>query len=254
MSQDGIKFWGGATNPSGGPSIINVSATNPLPVNTASGGTGSVNLVQVGGSPIILGANVAAGSLPVALATDQSVSITGTATVSGTVVLGAGTAAIGSLTAGTAIIGKVGIDQTTDGTTNAVHLTAGTNTAGNFVPTGATTTGNSITSTIVANNTTATTIKGSAGTVYAIEVFNNSSTIAYLKVYNATTATAGSGTPAARYMIPAPAAGGGGGAVASYSIGDNYGTGITCIVTTGIADNDSTAPAASTYIYNVHYK
>ena len=34
--------------------------------------------------------------------------------------------------AGTALIGKVGIDQTTDGTTNAVHLTAGTNLAGMF--------------------------------------------------------------------------------------------------------------------------
>ena len=36
------------------------------------------------------------------------------------VILTAGSAAIGSLTAGTAIIGKVGIDQTTAGTTNAV--------------------------------------------------------------------------------------------------------------------------------------
>lgn len=37
-----------------------------------------------------------------------------------------------SIAAGTAIIGKVGIDQTTDGTTNAVHLTAGTNLVGKF--------------------------------------------------------------------------------------------------------------------------
>lgn len=37
-----------------------------------------------------------------------------------------------TLNAGTNIAGKVGIDQTTDGTTNAVHLTAGTNLAGKF--------------------------------------------------------------------------------------------------------------------------
>lgn len=40
----------------------------------------------------------------------------------GTVVIGAGSAAIGSLTAGTALIGKVGLDQTTPGTTNAVAI------------------------------------------------------------------------------------------------------------------------------------
>lgn len=37
---------------------------------------------------------------------------------------------IATIAAGTNIIGKVGIDQTTDGTTNAVHLTAGTNRVG----------------------------------------------------------------------------------------------------------------------------
>lgn len=36
------------------------------------------------------------------------------------------------LAVGSAIIGKVGIDQTTDGTTNAVHLVAGTALAGKF--------------------------------------------------------------------------------------------------------------------------
>jgi hypothetical protein len=50
------------------------------------------------------------------------------------VVLGAGSAAIGSLTAGAAIIGKVGIDQTTPGTTNGIQvnaaLPAGTNLMG----------------------------------------------------------------------------------------------------------------------------
>lgn len=37
-----------------------------------------------------------------------------------------------ALPAGTAVVGKVGIDQTTDGTTNAVHLVAGTALAGKF--------------------------------------------------------------------------------------------------------------------------
>lgn len=48
----------------------------------------------------------------------------GTGVLSASAVLTAGSAAIGSLTAGTAVIGKVGIDQTTPGTTNLVALAA----------------------------------------------------------------------------------------------------------------------------------
>lgn len=48
----------------------------------------------------------------------------GTGVVSTSTVLTTGSAAIGSLTAGSAIIGKVGIDQTTPGTTNLVALAA----------------------------------------------------------------------------------------------------------------------------------
>ena len=60
-----------------------------------------------------------------------------------------------------------------------------------------------ITSIQVLNNTTAIVISANPATLYAIEVANNSATIAYIKVYNAATATCGSGTPQARYMISA---------------------------------------------------
>lgn len=49
---------------------------------------------------------------------------TGTGVLTTSTVLTTGAAAIGSLTAGSAIIGKVGIDQTTPGTTNLVALAA----------------------------------------------------------------------------------------------------------------------------------
>lgn len=112
-----------------------------------------------------------------------------------------------------------------------------------------------VSSTIAANNTTAITIKTSGGTVYSVDAFNNGGTIAYVKLYNASAApTCGSGTPFARYMIPFGASSSGGGFNVSNINGDSYGLGIYMCITTGIADNDASAPAASTYIVNVHYK
>lgn len=139
--------------------------------------------------------------------------------------------------------------------TNVATITAlpsiptGANIIGAVTPAPRTSGGLLLSSTIIPNNTTAVVAKGSAGQVYHIEGFNNSATVAYLKVYNATSATAGSGTPVMRYMIPANS-----GFSLAYETGDAYGTGITFIVTTGITDADTTAPAANTIIINIHYK
>ena len=107
---------------------------------------------------------------------------------------------------------------------------------------------------IAANNTTAIVIKATGGTVYSVDAFNNGGTIAYVKLYNATTATCGSGTPQARYMIPFGASSSGGGFNVSNINGDAYANGVVMCITTGIADNDTSAPAASTYIVNVHLR
>ncbi len=177
-----------------------------LTTTAGGGGTAAVNLTQVSGAVISLGQTLNASSLPVALASDSSLAISGSVTASGSV-------------------------QSIAGTTG----------------------GMSVASAIVPNNVTAVVVKGSAGQVYAIECFNSSTTIAYLKIYDATSATAGAGTPTRRYLIPGPTAGGGGFTV-TYPTGDLYATGITYVVTTAIADNDTTAPAASTYIVQVHFK
>ena len=110
-----------------------------------------------------------------------------------------------------------------------------------------------ILSTIVANNTTAIVIKSTTGTVYSVEAFNNGTTLAYIKLYNASTATCGTGTPYARYLIPFGSSSSGGGFNISNINGDIFGDGIVMCVTTGIADNDTTAPAANAYIVNIHY-
>ena len=107
-----------------------------------------------------------------------------------------------------------------------------------------------VTSIQVANNTTAIVVSGPAA-LYGIQAFNNSSTIAYIKIYNAASATCGSGTPQARYMIPASTAVP---PIMENTNGDAYGAGIVVCVTTGYADTDTGAPAANEYIVNVHYK
>lgn len=108
----------------------------------------------------------------------------------------------------------------------------------------------SVRSWVVPANITPVVVKDSIGTLYGVEVSNNSATAAYLKLYNAGSGvTCGTGTPRARYLIPAN------GAVAYFVMnGDSYVEGITACVVTGIADDNSSAPAATTYTVNVHYK
>lgn len=78
-----------------------VNADGSINVVTGGSATQDVNLAQVAGATVATGHGVAAGTIRVELPTD-------------------GTGVVG-LTAGTAIIGKVGIDQTTLGTTNLVY-------------------------------------------------------------------------------------------------------------------------------------
>lgn len=107
----------------------------------------------------------------------------------------------------------------------------------------------SIASRIVPNNATASVVSAVPATLYGIQVSNNSATVAYLKLYNAATATCGSGTPFARYEIPASTS-----IDLSNTNGLAFAFGIVQCVTTGIADADTAVPAASTYIVNVYYK
>src|SRR6202012_2399104 len=100
---------------------------------SSGGGTASVNLTQVGGAAVALGSTTSSASLPVVIASDQaavSVKQATAANLNATVV-GTGTFAVQNTTAtpaGTNLIGKVGIDQTTPGTTNGVQTLSGSTT------------------------------------------------------------------------------------------------------------------------------
>jgi len=105
----------------------------------------------------------------------------------------------------------------------------------------------------LANTTNATVVKASAGQVYRIEAFNNSAVIAYLKFYDKATApTVGSDTVVWKVLIPASTSGTG--VALDEVMGLVFSTGIGYAVTTGIADSDTGAVAASAYIVDIGYK
>lgn len=240
-SSTGAPLWqpASAANPCpttatiSGSVTANSSATASANPTTVTAGTGralneslsSELYVQpsINGTQVPAGHGVAAAAMRVELPTD-------------------GTGVVG-LNAGSNVIGKMSIDQTTPGTTNAVQPIPGTSG------------GLSISRLQVAANTTSVAIKASAGQLYGIQAFNNGTAIAYIKLYNATqgSTTCGSGTPVYQGMIPAPSSGGGG-YVSANDLGIAFSTAITVCVTTGFADNDTTAPAASTYVINFTYK
>lgn len=118
--------------------------------------------------------------------------------------------------------------------------------------------GLSIQSAIVANNTTSVAVGTSAAhQLYGIDAYSlSSATPAFIKLYNATqgSTTCGSGTPVARFMIPASGGTSGSGAIFHDANGIAFSTALTYCITTGIADADTSTPAASTYLIDVSYK
>lgn len=172
-----------------------------------------------------------------------------------------------AIPAGTNIIGKVGIDQTTDGTTNlvvakqatAANLNATVVGTGTFatqaVPTAGTTGGATPFHLVAANTNNSTSVKGSAGVVYSVQTSNvSASTVAYLKLYNKATApTCGTDTPVKVIGIPANDHLGGNN-VNLGSVGVAFSLGVGICVVTGIADNNNTAVAASTITIAIDYK
>lgn len=92
-------------------------------------------------------------------------------------------------------------------------------------------------------------IKSSAGQVYGWFLFNRSSSVNYVKLYNKSSRPlVGYDTP---FMtIPLPA---GGGANVSFTAGITFSRGIGITATTGIADGNLGMPAANDVIVNIIY-
>lgn len=99
-------------------------------------------------------------------------------------------------------------------------------------------------------------VKTAAGQVYGGWVTNTATTTRWLKFYNATAAnvTVGSTTPVITIGIPGNTSDDIGAVLGNGGMGIAFDTAICVAVTTGLADNDTGAPAANDFVCNIFYK
>ena len=272
---------------------VTVSGT----VTTTPPSNASSNVAQINGVTPLMGNGVTGtGSQRVTIASDNTafsvnaaatlnaettkvigtVNLSAAQTLATVTTVGAVTAITNALPAGTNLMGKVGIDQTTVGTTNGVSIaqigantvltgngTTGTgslrvtlasDTSSNTNPLLTTTApqtsgGLSVYHLISAATTNLQVPKASAGQLYGYMVSNTSAAYSYLCFHNAsTTPTAGASI---FFKIGIPA---GGAANVEFSNGIAFSTGIAISTVTGSADNNTTAVAAGDLVVNLFYK
>lgn len=150
-------------------------------------------------------------------------------------------AVIDAIPAGSAVIGKVDLNSLLDGLQDTVSLLPRADSAGL-----------TMSRTIAAATTNATSVKTTAGKLHYAYVSNINAAVRYLKVYNKASApTVGTDTPVLTLPIPGDTAGGA--FVFSSELGLKFATGIAFALTTGVADADTGAVAANEHVVNLGY-
>jgi hypothetical protein len=107
-------------------------------------------------------------------------------------------------------------------------------------------------STVSAASTNATSLKGSAGTVYSVTASNVNAAVRYLKFYNKATApTVGTDTPV--YVFPLPGNTAGAGVTHAFAMGLNFSTGIAWALTVEATVAGTTGVSASEHVVSIAY-
>ena len=99
-------------------------------------------------------------------------------------------------------------------------------------------------------------VKASAGTLYTLYAFNATAAPLYLKFYNGTVGdvVVGTTTPVLTLPIPGLDSLDGAGFIWTIPQGLAFSAAITVAATTGLADNDTGAPAANAVVVNLGYQ
>ncbi len=244
-----------------GSTSLTVSGGSGVPVLAGgvggSSGGGAVTIAN--GADVALGntadpvvANGVAGTAASYLRTIKDSATSTTPSAVNLTQVGGATAAQGHGTAAAALR----VELPTDGT-GVVGLNAGTNTIGAVGLVASTTGGTTPYGLQSAASTNSTTVKASAGVLYGMNLINTTTTIYYLRTYDAASApTCSSATNFVRSwpIPPAAAAGGAGGVAVSLPVtGTQYSTGISFCLTGGGSSTDNTNAATGVYV-NLDYK
>lgn len=220
-----------------------------LPVSlTSTTVTGTVAVTQSGTWDEV-GINDSGNSITVDQPTGSNLH---TVVDSGTITtVSAVTAITNALPAGTNAIGKLSANSGVDiGDVDVTSISAGSNLIGDVSLQPRTGNGCTIFRSLDLDESEEE-VKATAGNVYGYCFHNKAATTMWLKLYNATAAntTVGTTTPVFTMGLPAGASGNVG---FPYPVG--FATAISAAVTTGIADNDTGAPAANDVSINIFYK
>lgn len=237
----------------GGPSTVVASGGAGMPTGSGGGSSGGTVALGAGSATIGSIANTSfavSGTLPAFAATPTfnlgTLNGAATSAKQDTIAADLGTinATLGAPMQQTG--GSVGV-------TSLPALPAGTNSIGAVTLPAATPW-----SEVVPANTTGVEISAAARAVFGVTGSTNGAAPLYVKIYDTATApTCGSGTPVLRFEIPIAStnANGGGSNVPPLAAGGIALTnGLGVCVTAGIADADTTAPAAGVALVNLGWK
>jgi hypothetical protein len=219
--------------------LPNVTIGAAIPAGTNN--IGDVDVLTVPADPFGVNADAASatGSISAKLRfiAATGIPITGTVTIAGAVT-NAGTFAVQAAQAGTWTVQPGNTANSTPWLVTDTPATSG---------------GLSMSKTVSAASTNATVVKASAGQVFSVQCSNVNAAARYLKLYNkATSPTVGTDVPVKTLIIPGNTAGAG--FVLNWDKGLAFSAGIAFALTTGVADADTGAVAASELTVNVDYK
>lgn len=179
------------------------------------------------------------------ISASQTIAVTNTGTFATQATLQTGTNSIGKLAANS------GVDI---GDVDVTSISAGANLIGDVGISGARTSGGtSIFRSIDLDEGTLEVVKASAGQLYWIHAINLASSVRFIKIYNATSGTIGTGTPVLTFPIPTQGDSNGAGFTISIPNGIAFSTGMSIGASTGIADSDTGAPGANEVIVNLGF-
>lgn len=213
----------------------------------------SVNVSQINGVTTLMGNGVTGtGSQRVTIASDNTAfAVNSTLSAETTKVIGTVNIASAQTLATVTTVTTVSTVTAVTAISNA--LPAGTNTLGQVGLVPVTSGGSSLYSVLSTAAVLTAQIKGSAGQVYSLEMFNTTGTIAYVRLYNQTGAPASTDGANILWRGAVPSNTSGAGFVVDWPEGKAFGTGIGIRATYAIADNDTTVLAAGV-VFNVGYK